>query len=86
MTVSSKAREKATDSQGSDCNSDYAFEELSEFFSAKSTKGQKNKAARKPVEEIGPSGEPYTPLEKQVNLSGARPLSLSTTFVSGSTS
>ncbi|KAJ7940789.1 muts domain V-domain-containing protein [Mycena leptocephala] len=66
MTVSSKAREKATDSQGSDCDSDHAFEELSEFFSAKSVKGQKNKAARKPVEEIGPSGEPYTPLEKQV--------------------
>ncbi|KAJ7109234.1 muts domain V-domain-containing protein [Mycena epipterygia] len=53
----------------SDTDRDRAFEELSELFSSKSGKGKgKNKGVRKPkpVEEIGPSGEPFTPLEKQV--------------------
>lgn len=55
----------------SDTERDRAFEELSELFSSKSGKGKgKNKGVRKPkpVEEIGPSGEPFTPLEKQVIL------------------
>lgn len=64
----STARKPASESKASESDSDHAFDELSTFFSAKSGKGQKKKAARKPIEEIGPSGETYTPLENQVNL------------------
>lgn len=64
----STARKPASESKASESDSDHAFDELSAFFSAKSAKGQKKKATRKPVEEIGPSGETYTPLENQVNL------------------
>ncbi|KAJ7172624.1 muts domain V-domain-containing protein [Mycena filopes] len=42
------------------------FEELSEFFSAKPSKGQKKKVTRKPAEEVGPNGRVLSPLEKQV--------------------
>ncbi|KAJ6496538.1 DNA mismatch repair protein MSH3 [Mycena vitilis] len=54
------------DSPVADVDSDRAFDELSEYFSAKPAKGQRKKAMSKTVEEIGPSGETYTPLEKQV--------------------
>ncbi|KAF8212388.1 muts domain V-domain-containing protein [Mycena galopus ATCC 62051] len=54
------------DSDPPDGDSDNAFEELSEFFSANSGKGKRKKATRKAVEEKGPSGETYTPLENQV--------------------
>ncbi|KAJ7694222.1 muts domain V-domain-containing protein [Mycena rosella] len=51
-----------------DDHSDPAFDELSEFFSSKLASGKGKKAVRKPkpVEEIGPSGEKFTALEKQV--------------------
>ncbi|KAJ6547415.1 muts domain V-domain-containing protein [Mycena capillaripes] len=68
-SVASKTREQVSggiDSPLSGSDSDHAFEEISEYFSAKSGKGQRKKAVRKPAEEIGPSGETYTPLEKQV--------------------
>ncbi|KAJ7046634.1 muts domain V-domain-containing protein [Mycena alexandri] len=56
----------SADAKSSNSDSDAAFEELSEFFSAKSGKGQKKKATRQPVEELGANGKPLTPLEKQV--------------------
>ncbi|KAJ7343625.1 muts domain V-domain-containing protein [Mycena albidolilacea] len=62
----STARKPASESKASESDSDHAFDELSAFFSAKSGKGQKKKVTRKPIEEIGPSGETYTPLENQV--------------------
>jgi DNA mismatch repair protein MSH3 len=51
--------------------SDYAFKELNEMFSNKVTGKGKNKASA-PVKSskksmvVGPSGQPYTPLENQV--------------------
>ncbi|KAG6919950.1 hypothetical protein DXG01_013299 [Tephrocybe rancida] len=55
-------------SAGDESDGDRAFKELSSFFSKKgksqSTATRKNK---KPV-EVGPSGQPYTPLEQQVPL------------------
>ncbi|KAJ7740749.1 muts domain V-domain-containing protein [Mycena maculata] len=52
----------------SDSDSDHAFTELTQMFSSKSGKGKTKKVSRKPkaVDEIGPSGETWTPLEKQV--------------------
>ncbi|KAJ6546536.1 DNA mismatch repair protein MSH3 [Mycena vulgaris] len=68
-TIPSKARDRpeGTNSTSPD-SSDHAFEELSQFFSGKSGPGKGKKAVRttKPVEEVGPSGKKYTPLEKQV--------------------
>ncbi|KAK7014986.1 DNA mismatch repair protein MSH3 [Favolaschia claudopus] len=55
-------RDRDTEASNSGNDSDPAFEKLSEMFSAKG----KKKATKKPVEEIGPSGETYTPLENQV--------------------
>ncbi len=50
---------------------DDQFEKLTEMFAHKSRdvlKGKNKSVARmKKVVELGPSGEPYTPLEKQVN-------------------
>ncbi|KAJ7751996.1 DNA mismatch repair protein MSH3 [Mycena metata] len=62
----SKAPPASVTADAESSESDAAFEELSEFFSAKSVKGQKKKATRKPVEELGANGKPLTPLEKQV--------------------
>lgn len=57
---------------GSETESDDAFKRLTEMFASKSSSKGKGKAKakipspkKKPV-EIGPSGEEYTPLEKQV--------------------
>lgn len=61
---------ESNDVEGSGSDSDAAFTALQEQFSNKS-KG-KNKARpsiasqKKKVEDLGPSGEPWTPLEKQV--------------------
>ncbi|KAJ7685045.1 DNA mismatch repair protein MSH3 [Mycena polygramma] len=65
-TYSNPREPAGADSPVAEGDSDHAFEELSEYFSAKPAKGQKKKATPKTIEEIGPSGEAYTPLEKQV--------------------
>ncbi|KAJ7470616.1 muts domain V-domain-containing protein [Mycena latifolia] len=68
----SKARDQSSvdsPSTANDTGSDPAFEKLSEFFASKSgsTKGKKAAVRKsKTVEEIGPSGEKFTALEKQV--------------------
>jgi DNA mismatch repair protein MSH3 len=50
---------------------DERFEQLHEMFAHKSSVQQKGKTRQEPLKkkkavDIGPSGEPYTPLEKQV--------------------
>ncbi|KAJ6630634.1 DNA mismatch repair protein MSH3 [Mycena sp. CBHHK59/15] len=57
---------KDSDPEFSYGDSDHAFEELSTLFSKKSGKGKKAVPRPKPVEPVGPSGETFTPLEKQV--------------------
>ncbi|KAJ7273569.1 muts domain V-domain-containing protein [Mycena haematopus] len=68
--TSTARAQAAADSESklSDSDSDPAFDKLSALFSATtgSKTGKKSKATRKAVQELGPSGETYTPLENQV--------------------
>ncbi|KAJ6455723.1 DNA mismatch repair protein MSH3 [Mycena sanguinolenta] len=65
----SASRAQATvdsESKASDTESDKAFNRLSAVFAAPKGTVKKTKAMRKAAQEIGPSGETYTPLENQV--------------------
>ena len=61
--------DESNDVEGSGNDSDSAFTALQEHFSNKS-KGKSKSGAygsrKKKVEELGPCGEPWTPLEQQV--------------------
>ncbi|KAJ7063163.1 muts domain V-domain-containing protein [Mycena amicta] len=55
-------------SDASDNESDPGFSKLSKFFNEASGKNAKGKSGKKAksTEQLGPSGQPYTPLEKQI--------------------